>query len=119
MDKLHAPRGRTIAAVVVAAILIAVLASRIGGPSPTTASGGAGDPEEIRLTGVVRDFRERTDPGGHPDFELRPDEGPLARPPARLAVYDVVDPDEARTLLARGADLVETFAIERMLEAAR
>lgn len=32
-------------------------------------------PEVIELTGVVRDFRERTDPDGHPDFERKPDHG--------------------------------------------
>jgi len=32
-------------------------------------------PSEITLTGVVRDFTERTDPDGHPDFERRPDAG--------------------------------------------
>jgi len=32
-------------------------------------------PMEISLTGKVRDFRERTVDGGHPDFERRPDGG--------------------------------------------
>ena len=32
-------------------------------------------PETVELTGIVRDFRERTDNGGHPDFERRPPEG--------------------------------------------
>ncbi|MCH7766999.1 MAG: hypothetical protein IH916_10620, partial [Acidobacteria bacterium] len=32
-------------------------------------------PDEIRLGGIVRDFRERTVPGGHPDFERQPDHG--------------------------------------------
>ncbi len=31
--------------------------------------------ETLDLTGIVRDFRERTDNGGHPDFERRPPEG--------------------------------------------
>ena len=51
-----------------------------GGPGGT---GGAADnydanatrPEGINLTGVVRDFRERNIPGGHPDFEVDPVEG--------------------------------------------
>ena len=30
-------------------------------------------PDTITLTGVVRDFLERTAPGGHPDFEREPD----------------------------------------------
>jgi fibro-slime domain-containing protein len=33
------------------------------------------DPESITLTGVVRDFKERSVEGGHPDFESRPDGG--------------------------------------------
>ncbi|MHC5113550.1 MAG: fibro-slime domain-containing protein [Planctomycetota bacterium] len=32
-------------------------------------------PHELWLTGVVRDFQERTSPGGHPDFERVPDHG--------------------------------------------
>ncbi|MHC4218617.1 MAG: fibro-slime domain-containing protein [Planctomycetota bacterium] len=32
-------------------------------------------PERIDLTGVVRDFRERTAYDGHPDFERKPDHG--------------------------------------------
>lgn len=31
-----------------------------------------GLPPTIKLTGIVRDFRERTAPNGHPDFERRP-----------------------------------------------
>jgi len=32
-------------------------------------------PETLELTGVVRDFKERTVQGGHPDFERQPDGG--------------------------------------------
>ena len=32
-------------------------------------------PDVIYLTGIVRDFKEKTDPGGHPDFENRPSNG--------------------------------------------
>jgi fibro-slime domain-containing protein len=32
-------------------------------------------PDTIVLPGIVRDFREQTDPKGHPDFESRPDAG--------------------------------------------
>jgi len=48
------------------------------GIMPQTASAdGENDsgPSTIELTGVVRDFRERTAEGGHPDFEYRPDAG--------------------------------------------
>lgn len=33
------------------------------------------EPEQVVLTGVVRDFRERTVENGHPDFERKPDSG--------------------------------------------
>jgi len=32
-------------------------------------------PSTIELTGVVRDFREKSEEGGHPDFERKPDGG--------------------------------------------
>jgi fibro-slime domain-containing protein len=36
----------------------------------------AGDsPDSIEVVGTVRDFKERTEPDGHPDFEKRPDHG--------------------------------------------
>ncbi len=34
-----------------------------------------GPPDVIYLTGIVRDFKEKTVEGGHPDFENRPDNG--------------------------------------------
>jgi fibro-slime domain-containing protein len=44
--------------------------------SPRTAVGAEDEvPEVLELTGIVRDFRERTVEGGHPDFERRPDHG--------------------------------------------
>jgi fibro-slime domain-containing protein len=41
------------------------------------ATDASGDPDEqsITLTGVVRDFRERSVSGGHPDFERKPTAG--------------------------------------------
>jgi fibro-slime domain-containing protein len=50
---------------------------------PASAEGGAGvdppaddgPPPYLQLTGVVRDFKERTVPGGHPDFERKPNAG--------------------------------------------
>jgi fibro-slime domain-containing protein len=47
---------------------------------PASADSGAGGmyeemPDTIELTGVVRDFRERTAPNGHTDFEVVPDKG--------------------------------------------
>ena len=45
--------------------------------SSPDAAAGAGDdlPEVLQLTGIVRDLRERTEDGGHPDFEAVPDHG--------------------------------------------
>ncbi len=37
--------------------------------------GAESEPEFIDLVGAVRDFRERTAPEGHPDFEVRPAHG--------------------------------------------
>ncbi len=43
--------------------------------SPNRAGAADDAPATIELTGVVRDFRERSVEGGHPDFEQRPDGG--------------------------------------------
>ncbi|MHC4209588.1 MAG: fibro-slime domain-containing protein [Planctomycetota bacterium] len=44
--------------------------------SPDAASGADDDPPEVlELTGIVRDFRERTEDGGHTDFEREPSHG--------------------------------------------
>lgn len=40
------------------------------------AAAAATPPQAFTLSGVVRDFQERTVPGGHPDFEQMPDRGP-------------------------------------------
>ena len=32
-------------------------------------------PDSIELTGTVRDFKERTENDGHPDFEVTPSKG--------------------------------------------
>ncbi|MCA9303215.1 MAG: fibro-slime domain-containing protein [Phycisphaerales bacterium] len=50
----------------------------MAGASPISPSGPGGAqelPEEITLTGIVRDFRERSVEGGHPDFERQPSGG--------------------------------------------
>jgi len=53
-----------------------MLLGTAGGAAWTTpAHAQETEPESIVLTGVVRDFRERTAEGGHPDFERRPDHG--------------------------------------------
>ncbi len=49
------------------------LAAGILGAAPTPVEEDA--PESLVLTGVVRDFKERTVEGGHPDFERRPARG--------------------------------------------
>ncbi len=43
-------------------------------PSPA-APLPADDPQTITLTGIVRDFKEKTVPGGHVDFEVTPSRG--------------------------------------------
>ena len=44
--------------------------------SAGTPAAPEGDPPAaITLTGIVRDFKERTKPGGHPDFERQPANG--------------------------------------------
>ncbi len=45
--------------------------------------------------------------------------GRIAHPGHRLAVYECDDPQQARDLLSRGVDRVETFAIGRLLGALR
>lgn len=32
-------------------------------------------PDQVQLTGIVRDFKAANKPGGHPDFEITPDKG--------------------------------------------
>ena len=44
-----------------------------------------------------------------------PRRGGLRTAPARLAVYEITDPNEAAALARRGVELVETFAIGEML----
>ena len=55
--------------------------STISASAPSDATSGSSGsqagtpPSSVTLTGVIRDFRERTKPGGHPDFELQPSHG--------------------------------------------
>lgn len=68
--------NRTNLRLIAAAGLAAALASTASAQS----SGGAGDqyanlPSSIKLTGVIRDFQERSVTNGHPDFELNPSGG--------------------------------------------
>ena len=53
------------------------------------------------------------------DLAGLPASGPLEAGGGRLAIYEVADPALARSLAARGVDLVETFAIGEMIEALR
>lgn len=77
---------RTIAASCAVGMLMYVGASCII-PAPEAVA----DPQEeaieeiIYLTGIVRDFREKTDPDGHPDFENKPDHG-FARYSGNIAI---------------------------------
>ncbi len=56
------------------AVLGGVGAATLMWSRPASAD-GSGEPASIELTGVVRDFRERSDEDGHPDFERQPDHG--------------------------------------------
>lgn len=62
-------------------LTLAALALAAGAASPVSAQTSlelttrAAMPEQLRLTGIVRDFRERNVAGGHPDFEKKPDAG--------------------------------------------
>jgi len=47
-----------------------ILAVAGAAAAPQSAPAEAGAPDTITLSGVVRDFQERTALGGHPDFEL-------------------------------------------------
>jgi fibro-slime domain-containing protein len=67
MAKLAPPRSYNIDASLLAALVL------LGVIRETQAAGEA--PETIELTGIVRDFKERSDPAGHPDFEQKPDKG--------------------------------------------
>jgi glycerophosphoryl diester phosphodiesterase len=79
------------------------------------------------LGAVVERWAERT----HPllaeiapeylftDVDFLPADGPLEWCGARLAVYEVADPDLALDLARRGVDLVETFDFGAMLAALR
>ena len=50
------------------------------------------------------------------DIQSLPSEGLLSISGSRLAVYECTDAAQARAVLARGVELVETFAIAEMLE---
>ena len=59
--------------------LVAIAASLAAASSSLSGTVGPNHvdpPTTVSLTGVVRDFRERTVAGGHPDFERRPAHGP-------------------------------------------
>jgi fibro-slime domain-containing protein len=44
-------------------------------PQSAAVADEAEAPETISLTGLIRDFKEKTAPGGHPDFENKPNLG--------------------------------------------
>lgn len=66
--------GWPLCAMVTGAIAIPSLA-RAAGEGGMEGGGHVELPATLEVTGIVRDFRERTDPEGHTDFERRPDEG--------------------------------------------
>jgi len=71
---------RSAAALVAAATVTAVWTTSYAGPdgggtTVTNTDTYASLPATIQLTGTIRDFKERTASGGHPDFELDPGRG--------------------------------------------
>ena len=77
---------------------------------------------ELPIGVVIDEWAERTDPT---IVELQPEflfcnrgslpvDEPVQLPGTRLVVFETVDPEQARQLMAQGVDLVETFAIVEM-----
>ena len=60
------------ALLVATAAPLAISTMTLSTPSPTTTTT---PPATVTLTGTVRDFKERTVNGGHPDFEITPTHG--------------------------------------------
>ncbi len=56
-------------------VTVAGMTAGLGFSDVASASDVGVSPERITLSGTVRDFRERTETNGHPDFENRPDAG--------------------------------------------
>ncbi len=50
-------------------------AATVLGLAPAALAGDDAPPATIELTGIVRDFHERTHANGHPDFERAPSAG--------------------------------------------
>lgn len=79
----------------------------------------------LSIGAVIDDWADREAPALvelHSDYlfcnlKSLPAQGPLPRTGSRLSVFETVDPRQARQLLARGVDLVETFAIGEMYQA--
>lgn len=67
--------------VIASVAIVVVVIATLSPPSSTTAvptpapEGDDPAPAYIDLTGIIRDFRERTETDGHPDFERKPDRG--------------------------------------------
>ncbi|MDZ7662153.1 glycerophosphodiester phosphodiesterase family protein [Thiohalophilus sp.] len=77
---------------------------------------------ELPIGVVIDEWAGRADPAIvelQPEFlfcnlSSLPADEPVQLPGARLAVFETVDPGQARRLMAQGVDLVETFAIGEM-----
>jgi glycerophosphoryl diester phosphodiesterase len=80
---------------------------------------------DVPVAAVFDDWRERKRPlikqlapeYLFTDINQLPRFGKLKHPGAQLAVYECIDPQQARRVHERGIDLVETFAIGEMLQA--
>lgn len=72
---------------------------------------------------VIRDWDQRNSPEVQavvPDYQFidineLPESGTLAIEQGKLVIYEVADPAIAQGLLARNADMIETFAIGEMI----
>ncbi|MHC5025854.1 MAG: fibro-slime domain-containing protein [Planctomycetota bacterium] len=63
-------------------------------------------PASIDVTGMVRDFREKTDPDGHPDFENRPDHG-FARYSGNIGL--AIGPDRKPVFVGGGSKVASQW----------
>jgi fibro-slime domain-containing protein len=80
---------------------------QLGDPVPTTDAGlgsdasGTNMPGCATILGVVRDFKARASPGGHPDFEAFTGQG------ARTKIVDtMLDPNQKPVYIATGSPIV-------------
>jgi fibro-slime domain-containing protein len=69
----HFISSMALASVAAGCLFLVPTASTTASPKPLPAADEP--PQTLVLTGIVRDFKEKTAPGGHPDFEVNPSRG--------------------------------------------